>query len=156
MRRKEGMDCKKNIYTCISRDPLIIASSVFRRLSFRLPPLYPLDRAACSLPRNPLSLNSPFSFSPSLTLSTLQPELSPSASFSSFNWFLKARWRSQMWFERMQFSPPLTSLPFDPRLCRDLTTTISTSSGSHFEFSSFFFRELWRRRRREGRSKRSR
>lgn len=121
MRRKEGMDCKKNIYTCISRDPLIIASSVFRRLSFRLPPLYPLDRAVCSLPRNPLSLNSPFSFSPSLTLSILQPELSPAASFSSFNWFLKARWRSQMWFERMQFYPPASypSLPFDPRLCRD-------------------------------------
>lgn len=35
-------------YICISRDPLITASSVFRRLSFRLSPLHPLDRV-CSV-----------------------------------------------------------------------------------------------------------
>lgn len=44
-------------YICISGDPLIAASSVFRRLSFRLSPLHPLDRAVCSVILPTLSLS---------------------------------------------------------------------------------------------------
>lgn len=44
-------------YICISRDPLITASSVFRRLSFRLSPLHPLDRVYSVVHPNPISLS---------------------------------------------------------------------------------------------------
>lgn len=65
---EKGRNELEKEYICISRDLLITASSVFRRLSFRLSPLHPLDRAVCSVASLPSFSLSVFLFSLSLSL----------------------------------------------------------------------------------------
>lgn len=155
--KKERVGRKKYMY--ISGDPLITAS-FSPSMSFRLSPLHPLDRAVCS--EAPPSALVPSFFNP------FYPSgLSPSAAgFSQFNWFLKTRWRSRMWFERMQFFPPLTprSQPTLGSLTRGLSPPLSTSEpfpiNQHPQSSRIFFfplsRTTTRTRRRRGQRRKRR
>lgn len=147
MRRKEGTAVGRRIYICISRDPLITASSVFRRLSFRLSPLHPLDRAVCwvALPAPPPTLSLFLSFSLFLQpLPSLQPSYLPlrraplrlidflrpdgvrgcdsnGCSFSRLSSLAPVRPQPPSWSHYHTTSPPITD--------------------SHLEFSSLLFRE---------------
>ena len=96
-----------------------------------LPPARPssamlllLPSLSCSLALSIYPSSSSLSWIPLLSSSVLlcRP-LSPSSRLSSFNWFLKTRWGSRMWLERMQFFlllAPLSSSAPSPRLRRSL------------------------------------